>query len=264
MVKIMKREFYLERTLSRPGCLKYTATGGGCSLTQGVLAKESKISKLMKTTQKTLPDSVTFALLLIAATQVSAQSYIQRDVPELPPVKIALALNATMPGRSFFQTDTIFASTTRWTSQLLLTIAENKYGVKFPAGASLAQWGTNIVVVDTTGMNVITNLSADGLAHLTFSDIRIIRGQSNFDTGAQAISQNYTFKFSVNDGNGTSFNLTGVGREKYSRSAVNEHGEQKITYTVSSTLIGDGLIGRLPAVISGSALTRGTGTVSVQ
>jgi hypothetical protein len=215
----------------------------------------------MKITQKTIRNSAAFALLLIAATRVSAQSWMQFPYP-----KIALSLTAAVQGGDDggYPVDKVSATTTHWTSQTLLTIVENKLGVSFPTGAALTQWGTNIVVMDASALYVITNLTAAGLAHLTFSDFVINHGQSDFNTSSQSMSQNFIFKLSFNDGNGNSFNLTGLGREKYSSGPIDQFGTQKFTVTVSSTLVGEGSVGYTNAVFSGSALSSRSVTVAVQ
>ncbi len=197
----------------------------------------------------------------------------QTSAPGLPPFKITLNLTATVEGSSTVLGGTVGSppvtrlstTTTHWTSQSLLKIAENKLDVNFPTNASLAQSGTDIVVVDATGTNVVENLTADGLATLTLSDSVVGKGVWNLNTGEQTKAQSYIFKFSFDDGNGNSFNLTGSSREKFSMSAWDRLTDHvKITETVSSTLIGEGAVGGGVAVFSGSSLISGKGTWTVQ
>jgi hypothetical protein len=138
-----------------------------------------------------------------------------------------------------------------------MKIAENKLALSFPTNASLAQSWTNIVVVDATGTNVVENLTADGIATITISDTSVSSGRSN-EYGAGTGSNSYIFRVSFDDGNGNSFNLTGLARQKNSATAVDQFLEQFFTETVSSTLIGEGFVGGQPAVFTGSTLSSGT------
>jgi hypothetical protein len=220
----------------------------------------------MKMTQKSLRNSVAFALLLIAAMQVSAQSQMQLEGPGLPPFKITFSLTVTAQGgdNGGYPVDKITATTTHWTSQNLMKIAENKLGVSFPTNASLAQSYTDIVVVDAAGTNVIENLTTNGIATITISDTSVERGQFNQYTSAQTMSHSYIFRVSFDDGNGNSCNLTGFAREKYSQTAVDQLGHIKETETVSSTLIGEGSVGGGDALFTGSASSSGIEIRSMQ
>ncbi len=144
--------------------------------------------------------------------------------------------------------------TTAWLIQQIATLNDN---APVPKGALLKQTGGVFIVTDSKGNDQgwdASSLTMDDSDNT--GDPSIWQGQRNFETSKYTTSYQSILRLTYDDGNGTTFSISGVEKGVYNSSSIDADGNQTLTDTrTTSNGYGSGTINGATAIISGAKIT---------
>ena len=174
---------------------------------------------------------LTAALLGLATIRSSAQQ--AQDIPLVVKLQLSAAVQVADQGDNN-GVDKILASSAKVSSQTMF----NQASLTLTAGIIALANGTAVGSL-TPGTQVV--------------------GGQTFDNGKQNSTITASMTISLDNGNGTSCNLTGVAKELYSLTTADANGNQTERDSLNITVVGDGTVAGAPAVFSGKISIMGSG-----
>jgi hypothetical protein len=220
----------------------------------------------MKTTRNLALSALTIGSLALGGVNTQGQYSIEPDIY----VSVAFALTATVqnPASGPDSKGNWKATTTtvKLTTANVLTLVTSARETTYPKGAYMAVMGVTVVVLDKTGANQLDDLS--DLFTVTYGDKVVMSGTQNEHTGAQNGTKNGQVLIQFDDGNGTSFSITGIIKASVTETVAKD-GSIKETSSYTISVAGDGTApnpkdsGKSdPAVWTGTISGSGKGTPS--
>ena len=166
---------------------------------------------------------ITNGLTNATAVGVLALTMITLRAQDIP-LTLNISVTGTVQGADDGGTpiDRIKTSTIRIsTKQVLNLLASGAYAGGFPIGTRLSLSGGSVSVVDKSGNNLLPDVATINVA------TEVKNGQANPNTGALSHILSLALTFNFDDGNGNTFNLTGLAKGLVSLSAMDASGNQK-------------------------------------
>ena len=207
----------------------------------------------------------TLVMLSIAATTNLWAQTPPTPLGAMVPLTLVIKATATVEGidNGGSPIDKISASSEKINTQTILNLIAAANSIAFPPKATLVLQGGDLSVVDSLG-NVLLDLTQNNILTITTDpdSLAVFQGQSNSKTGAANYTGAYIAVVAFNDGNGNTFNFTGLVAEKYSLSATDTNSNQKATDSITITAVGDGTINGVNAAFSATVTGSGKGVVA--
>jgi hypothetical protein len=175
--------------------------------------------------------------------------------PFAPGVPIVLNITATAIVQNDDTTSgTVTKSTTttkKLTNKSILSLTGE------PAGSLLVYQNGEVDVVNPKTGEIIDTAPIT----VTIGDTSVWSGAFDSNTGAETYTGSFTIEIAFDDGSGDSFDVVGLGTEKYTISKPNKNGVQTVSDSITLNFSGVGSEADANGVLSGNLTGSGKGTL---